>query len=224
MKGCQLNRYPAYNKLVNTKVQLQNYNEMIYGKVNKRALNPDGQTTGSYDKDSMLTSIIYEVEFEDGHVKEYSANTITDNMLTRVYYDGFTLTIMEGIIDSQKDAATAVTKEEIYIVPKRGQKNILKTKLGWQLLVQWLDQSESWINFKYLKEFHSIEVSKFDKARGIADEPAFAWWVPYTMQKRYVIVSAIKSRIRKPTHNYGIEIPTSIEHGHRIDKENGNNF
>ena len=44
------------------------------------------------------------------------------------------------------------------------------------------------------------------------------------MWKRGVIISALKSRIRKTTHKYGIEIPTSIEHGHRLDKENGNNF
>ena len=44
------------------------------------------------------------------------------------------------------------------------------------------------------------------------------------MRKRYVIISAIKSRIHKTTFKYGIWIPTSIEHGHRLDKENGNNF
>ena len=44
------------------------------------------------------------------------------------------------------------------------------------------------------------------------------------MQKRDVILSAIKSPIRKTTHKYWINIPTSIEHGHRLDKENCNNF
>ena len=67
-------------------------------------------------------------------------------------------------------------------------------------------------------------MAKFAKARGITDEPAFAWWVPYTMRKSDLIISTLKSRIRKTTHKYGIEIPTSIEHGNRLDKENGNNF
>ena len=44
------------------------------------------------------------------------------------------------------------------------------------------------------------------------------------MQKRDVILSAIKSRICKTTHKYGIGIPTSIKHGYRLNKENGNNF
>ena len=67
-------------------------------------------------------------------------------------------------------------------------------------------------------------MAKFVKARGIAYEPAFTWWVPYTVRKRDVILSAIKWRIRKTTHKYGIEIPTSIKHGHRLVKENGNNL
>ncbi len=69
-----------------------------------------------------------------------------------------------------------------------------------------------------------MEVAEFAEDRGIADKPAFVWWVPYTMKKRDVILSAIKSRIRKTTHKYGIEIPRSIEHGNQIDRTNDNTF
>ena len=100
--------------------------------------------------------------------------------------------MMEGIIYYREEAATAVTKDDMYIVTKGGQKNIQKTILGWQLLVKWQDQSESWIHLKYLKESNPIEVAEFAKEQGIADKPDFAWWVPYTMQKRDVILSAIK--------------------------------
>ena len=75
-----------------------------------------------------------------------------------------------------------------------------------------------------LKDSHPVEVAEFAKARGISDEPAFAWWVPYTLKKRDVIIVAIKSRIRKTTHKYGIEIPTSVEHAYRIDTKNGDTF
>ena len=145
-------------------------------------------------------------------------------MLTQVDSDGFTITMMEGIIDYRKDAVAAVTKDDVYIVTKRGQKKIWKTTVRWKLLVQWRDQSESWFHLKDLKESNSIEVAEFYKARGIAEEPDFAWGVPYTMQKRDIILSAIKSRICKSTHKYGIDIPTSIDHVHGLDKENGNNF
>ena len=71
---------------------------------------------------------------------------------------------MEGIIYYRKDAATAATKDDMYIVTKCGQKKIQKTTVGYQLLVQWNDQSESWIYLNDLKESHPIELSKFAKA------------------------------------------------------------
>ena len=76
---------------------------MRYDKVNKRTLNPDVQTTGSCDK------------------------TIAENILTQVDSDGFTLTMMERIIDYRKDMATAVNKDVTYIITKRVQKKIQKT-------------------------------------------------------------------------------------------------
>ena len=96
--------------------------------------------------------------------------------------------------------------------------------MGWKLLVRWRDGSETWIPLKDLKESHLIEVAEFAKDRCIDDEPAFKWWVPYTLRKRDVIVSAVKSCIRKTTHKHGIEIPTNIEHAEETDEKNGDHF
>jgi hypothetical protein len=46
-----------------------------------------------------------------------------------------------------------------------------------------------------MKESNPVKTAKFSKARGIHHEPAFAWWVPYTLRKRDVIVSAVKARV-----------------------------
>jgi hypothetical protein len=88
-------------------------------------------------------------------------------------------------------------------------------------LIKWKDESESWIPLKDMRESHPIEVAEYAKARGIDVEPAFAWWVPYTLRKRDVILSAIKTRVRKMTHKYGIELPTSVAHAIEIDRKNG---
>jgi hypothetical protein len=223
-RGHLLNQQPAYDRLINAEVQLQQGDDMMSAKVRKRALDNDGKVVGTYDENPILNSIVYEVEFPDGQVKEYSANTIAENMLTQVDSDGFTLTLMEGIVDYRKDEATAVSKQDMYVVTKRGQKRLRKTTTGWRLLVKWKDQSESWIHLKDMKESHPIEVAEFAKARGIADEPAFVWWVPYTLRKRDVILSAVKSRIRKTTHKYGIEVPTTLKHAYAIDKRDGTSF
>ena len=73
-----------------------------------------------------------------------------------------------------------------------------------------------------MKEAHLVEMAEYAWARGISNEPAFAWWVPYTLRKREVILAAVKNRIRKTTHKYGIEIRSDVEHAQKIDLRNGN--
>ena len=46
--------------------------------------------------------------------------------------------------------------------------------------------------------------------------------MPHTLQKQELILAAIKTRIQKTTHKYGIESATSVEHTYKIDKINGN--
>ena len=67
-----------------------------------------------------------------------------------------------------------------------------------------------------------METADYARARRISNDPAFAWWVPYTSRKREVILAAVKNRIRKTTHKDGIEIPKDVEHAHEINSRNGN--
>jgi hypothetical protein len=215
--GKLLNQHRAYDQIINAEVSLQLGDNMATGKVTKRAVGPDGTVTGSYDNNPYLNSMIYEVEFPDGQIREYAANLIAENMLTQVDSDGYSITMMEGIIDYKKDPAVAVSKSDMYVVTRRGQKRMRKTTQGWKLLVKWADGSETWIPLKDMKESHPVDAAEFARARDIADEPAFAWWVPYTLRKRDIILSKINARIRKTTHKYGIEVPTSIEHAMKLD-------
>ena len=47
---------------------------------------------------------------------------------------------------------------------------------------------------------------------------------PICFEKRDYFILAVKSRVRKTTHKYGIEIPKSREEAFRFDKKNGNSF
>ena len=80
------------------------------------------------------------------------------------------------------------------------------------MLVRWRDGHEAWIALKDLKESNPVETAEFAKSKGIDLEPAFAWWVPYTLRKRDVILAAVKSLIRRTTHKYGVELPRDVEH------------
>jgi hypothetical protein len=69
-----------------------------------------------------------------------------------------------------------------------------------------------------------VDVAEYVTARKLEDEVAFQWWVPYTLMKKARIIAAVKSRIKRKTHKYGIEVPQSVEDAFRIDRENGNNM
>ena len=73
-----------------------------------------------------------------------------------------------------------------------------------------IDGSNQWVPLKILKESNPIEVAEFAISRNIDDEPAFSWWVPYVMRKRDRIISSVNSRVKKVTHKYGVELPSSV--------------
>ena len=99
-----------------------------------------------------------------------------------------------------------------------------QTVTGWFLKVRWKDKSEHWLPLSLLKESNPVDVADYAKASGIADEPAFDWWVPYTLKKREAIVSAVNARLRKTTHKYGIEVPRTVEHTYKLDQRNKNTY
>ena len=75
-----------------------------------------------------------------------------------------------------------------------------------------------------MKETNPVDVEEYATASGIEKEPAFAWWVPYTLFKRDVIVLAVYLRVQKCSQKYGIEIPMPIAEAKRLDEKNGNNY
>lgn len=221
--GKILDQQPCYDRMINAEILLQQGDKMQMGKVVGRAVNTKGHTMGTYDNNPMLNSIIYDVEFPDGEIKEFAANILAENMLTQVDSEGHSIRLMENIVDWKKDA-TAVPMEDKYLITRTDQKKLRKTTQGWEFLVAWKDGTETWVRMVDLKESYPVELAEFVKARGLDSEPAFAWWVPHTIRRRNVIISSVKARLKKKTHKYGIEVPTSLEHAKQLDKENGNTF
>jgi hypothetical protein len=61
-----------------------------------------------------MSSIVYEIEFPDGELKEYAANILAENMLSQVDYEA--RNIMTRInIDDKRDEAMAVPIEDKYL-------------------------------------------------------------------------------------------------------------
>jgi len=90
--------------------------------------------------------------------------------------------------------------------------------------VKWKDESTSWETLADLKESYPIQVAEYAVCQPIDNEPAFAWWVPFTLRKRTRIIAAVNKRYIKRTHKFGIEVPKTIKRALEIDKENGNSL
>ena len=56
----------------------------------------------------------------------------------------------------------------------------------------------------------------------ISMEPAFAWWVPYTLKKRNRIIAKVKRKYWMRTHRFGIWIPKTVEEAKDLDTQNTN--
>jgi len=158
--GRLIEQQPAYDRLINAEVQLQkNGGEMEMAKVLQRTVGADGRTIGTYNDNPTLNTIVYDVEFSDGTIREYSANLIAQNMIAQTDEDGFSKSLMEGIVDYRKEEA-ALNQSEAYVLTCRGQLRLRKTTQGWRLLVRWRDGNESWVHLKDLKESHPVKTAK----------------------------------------------------------------
>ena len=222
--GRALNQQPAYDALITAELMLPQDGVYKPAVVTGRSTNPDGHIVGTYNVNPMLNTMTYDVTFDDGEVKEYSANLIAENLLNQVDDEGFTLTSFKEIVTHRVNLLRAVDRSNMWVTYGKGQRRMRQTTEGWQLLVRWHDDSVQWIPLSIMKESNPVEVANYAKAASLMTEPAFAWWVPYTLRKAKAIIAAVNVRTRKTTHKYGIEIPRSLKHAMEIDKKNGNDI
>ena len=218
-QGRLLNQQPQYDKLINAEVLLQLGEEMLVGKVKKRNVDHAGHVSGSYDSDPLKNTILYEVEFDDGQIKEYSANLIAENMLSQVDSDGNVTPLLAGIIEYVRDPSVAVLKKDGYVYYKDGRRRLRKTTAGYKFLVEWADGSESYVPLKDMKESFPLETAEFAKARNIDKDPAFQWWVNASLRQRDVILSKVIARVKRNTQKYGIELPFNVNHAMDLDRK-----
>ena len=90
--------------------------------------------------------------------------------------------------------------------------------------MEWKDNTTNWVDLDIVKEANPIELAEYAVANKIDDEPAFAWWVAYTLKKRERIISKVKSKYWKTSHKYGVRLPKSAEEALRIEKESETDY
>jgi len=167
--------------------------------------------------------IHHEVEFDDGSTEAYSANIIAEHIYLQVDGEGYTQYMLNEIVDHKKDN-TAVSKDDGTITTKAGRKLPKWTTKGWQFLCQWNDGTTSWHPLQDVKESHLLQVAQYAIKNGLAEEPAFAWWVPHTVKKRDRIIKAMKKRYFRIHQKYGIEILKNVQAAQALDTKTGTTF
>ena len=151
------------------------------GKVTRRARDRDGNLVGTSNRVPILDTRLYEVEFPDGRIAEFSANAIAEHMYAQCDPDGNQYLLLDAIIDHQKDS-NAVLNVDRYITVN-GRQHHRKTTIGWKLCVLWKDGTSTWECLMDLKESYPIDVAQYAIDNGIDDEPAFSWWVIHNKEK-----------------------------------------
>ena len=98
-----INQQPVYDKMIQYELILPKGDKLQMAKVRRRTFGPDGKTIGTFNDTPIFNLIVYDVEFSDGKVKEYAVNVIAENMLSQVDNEGFTLTLLDIILDFKQN-------------------------------------------------------------------------------------------------------------------------
>jgi hypothetical protein len=213
----------AYDQYVGAELLLPHGDQMVHGKVIKRARGEDGNPIGKRNMNPILDTREYEVELSDGSIAEYAANVIAENLYSQVDSEGRQYLILNEIVDHSQDAS-AISKDQGFYTSYNGNQIRRKTTKGWKLCVEWKDGSTSWIPLSELKASNPVEVAEYAVANHLIEEPAFAWWTKDVLRRRNRIISKVKSRYWKTTHKFGIRLPHSVQQALQIDEETGTDY
>ena len=193
---------------------------IVHARVKRRAVDEDGKPIGKPSNNPILDSRAYEVEFIDGHTETLTANTIAKNMLAQVDEDGHRSLFIYEIEDFRRNG-NALSKDEGTFTTRTGLQRKKLTTRGWEFFVRWKDGTADWVALKDLKDSYPVILADYAIANNLQDEPAFAWWVPYTLRKRKAIIEKVKSKYWQRTHKYGIRVPKTVKEAREIDAQNG---
>jgi hypothetical protein len=171
-------------------------------RVTKQIYNKFGDPVGKRNDNPKLDTRMFEVVMDDGAIAEYTANMIAENLYAQVDEEGNRHLIFKDIIDHRCDNNAVLEKH----IDKP-----TRTTKGWFLLVEWRDNTTSWVSLDELKASNPVQVAEYAYSNHLIDEPAFKWWAKKVLRQRNHIVSKIKSRYWRTTHKFGIRLPHSVE-------------
>ena len=77
-------------------------------KVVGQSKDKNGNIIGKYCSNPMINTMVYDVEFPYGSIHEFRENVMAYNMYSQVDYEGFSHSILFGILDLQQSSRKAI--------------------------------------------------------------------------------------------------------------------
>ena len=214
----------VYDEYVGAKVILNDADGRAnLATVVRRSTDHTGRPIGKRHHVTAFDTREFDIELEDGTQERILANRIAANIYSQVDDEGREHVQFSDIIDHRKDG-TALTMENGYIEISEGHRKPKKTTRGWQVLVEWKDGSTTWMALKDIMQANPVELAEYAFANKIDQEPAFAWWAPYTLKKRARIISKVKAKYWRTSHKYGVQLPKTVEQALQIDKDTNTSY
>jgi len=89
--------------------------------------------------------------------------------------------LFEGIVRYHKNSRAIEKADQYYMV--NGRKVKKKTTNGWNIEIEWMDNTTSWLPLKEVEATNSVELAEYAIKNQIDTEPAFDWWVKETLKR-----------------------------------------
>ena len=180
----------------------------------------NGNLIGRANKNSILDTHLYEVEYLGGEMTELLANIIAASLYAQCDVGRKEYLLLETFIDHWKNGS-ALSIEDQQVVIQGGETLIMSTA-GWDICHEWKDGSSSTEKLSNFKESHPIQVAKYAVAQGITYEPAFNWWFHHVLKKRDQMISMVKEHsawylVRN--HEFGLELHEMVKEAIAIDEK-----
>ena len=76
------------------------------------------------------------------------------------------------------------------------------------------------MNPKECKNSYPVQLAEYATKNNIVHEPVFAWWIPYVLKKKDIIISKVEYMYWQTTYRRGIRLPKSIKEAKELDRRN----
>ena len=150
---------------VNTSVMLSRGNSYARGDVIGQKRDAYGNFVGRENDNPILDTREYSAEFDDWEVRKLTTIVIAESIYAACNDSVKDYLMMVSIVQYRKsNNDLSVSSQKMVHI---GHSYMHRSTVGWQLCVQWRDESTSWQALKDLKESHPVDTVEYVVAQEI---------------------------------------------------------